>query len=586
MLLGAQNAWGTYYYRGDANDSGSGWGATEMLECNGAYSITFKDQAAGLHQFKITNSNSAWEGTGYEEYNKSAIQNPTPSGCFALTGGNGNDYNIYYTLDAAATVTIFLSSDKKVSARIETFHSVKIKVTSTNNLRIHTWDNFGNKYSGEWADSPYSSSSSSPWEYNISVPENVKLSFNLRNTGNPTIDIEAGRFNSDGVILSYTVSDDLQTITAPTYLAMSNNSWVCKDLFSDGSVTLSLDAKTTYTFKVVNMSNYYGIPSGTSADIYWDNCTNRSVSTASGNQNCVLHTYFAGDYTFAFDGSNLSITYPTTSYTAYFKNTNSWGDVYAHAWLNYEGNDHPVTGAWHGKKITTVEDGFYVLSIDAAATPSMIIWNDGSSIQTAEFAFVNGGKYNANGPIYTIAFTPSGYATFCSEHQVTLPEDVTAYTGQYADNKLTLSELTGTYANVIPANLAVVLKSTQSPLVNIELESEATTENVASYTANDKLVGTTTAIDRPSNACYVLGYVNPNTAFYHFTGESIPANKAYILLDNPISAPGVRIIEEAENATAIHSLDANAMVVKFIENGQLLIRKDGVVYDMTGRVVR
>lgn len=49
------------------------------------------------------------------------------------------------------------------------------------------------------------------------------------------------------------------------------------------------------------------------------------------------------------------------------------------------------------------------------------------------------------------------------------------------------------------------------------------------------------------------------------------------------SAPELRI---AENATGIENLDANETAVKFIRNGQLLIRKDGVTYTTTGAVVK
>ena len=48
-------------------------------------------------------------------------------------------------------------------------------------------------------------------------------------------------------------------------------------------------------------------------------------------------------------------------------------------------------------------------------------------------------------------------------------------------------------------------------------------------------------------------------------------------------APSLRIVE---NATNIENIEANEKAVKFIENGKLLIMKEGVVYDMMGAVVR
>jgi hypothetical protein len=63
------------------------------------------------------------------------------------------------------------------------------------------------------------------------------------------------------------------------------------------------------------------------------------------------------------------------------------------------------------------------------------------------------------------------------------------------------------------------------------------------------------------------------------------AHKAYLAL--PVSnslAPAILFNENG--ATNIENLDGNEKVVKFVENGRVLIRKNGVVYDAMGRVVR
>ena len=46
------------------------------------------------------------------------------------------------------------------------------------------------------------------------------------------------------------------------------------------------------------------------------------------------------------------------------------------------------------------------------------------------------------------------------------------------------------------------------------------------------------------------------------------------------------IVEAENNATAIDAVETNEDVVKFFENGQLLIKRDGIIYDVMGRVVR
>ena len=65
-------------------------------------------------------------------------------------------------------------------------------------------------------------------------------------------------------------------------------------------------------------------------------------------------------------------------------------------------------------------------------------------------------------------------------------------------------------------------------------------------------------------------------------------NKSSIPSFTP-SAPGVRYLEipmAPENATVINAIEANEKAIKFIEDGQIFIQKNGIVYDMTGRVVR
>ena len=49
-------------------------------------------------------------------------------------------------------------------------------------------------------------------------------------------------------------------------------------------------------------------------------------------------------------------------------------------------------------------------------------------------------------------------------------------------------------------------------------------------------------------------------------------------------APAIRF--EENNATNIQNIEGQEKAVKFIENGQIFIRKDGVVYDAMGRVIR
>ena len=80
----------------------------------------------------------------------------------------------------------------------------------------------------------------------------------------------------------------------------------------------------------------------------------------------------------------------TQTYTAKFKNTVGWDNVYAYTF-------NPETlGGWPGKKMEEV-DGVLTISFDAAEAPANIIFNNGSGgegNQTADLEFVDGQLYD------------------------------------------------------------------------------------------------------------------------------------------------------------------------------------------------
>ena len=67
---------------------------------------------------------------------------------------------------------------------------------------------------------------------------------------------------------------------------------------------------------------------------------------------------------------------------------------------------------------------------------------------------------------------------------------------------------------------------------------------------------------------------------------TINSTRAYLHIAGGANAPELRIIEAGNEATNIENVEANEQAVKFIQNGQMFIKKNGVVYDMMGHVVR
>ncbi|MBQ8656601.1 MAG: starch-binding protein [Prevotella sp.] len=136
-------------------------------------------------------------------------------------------------------------------------------------------------------------------------------------------------------------------------------------------------------------------------EINWDNKWNQTVDidfTAVANN--TLFTIASWS-----DGEGGNSTYTTSTYvapstfTATFKNSIGWENVYAYTY-NAE-----TLGTWPGTKMT-LTDGVYTISFKAVAAPAKIIFNDGTlegSVkgvnQTDDLDFVNGKEYDLSAPV-------------------------------------------------------------------------------------------------------------------------------------------------------------------------------------------
>ena len=136
---------------------------------------------------------------------------------------------------------------------------------------------------------------------------------------------------------------------------------------------------------------------------------------------------------------------------------------------------------------------------------------------------------------------------------------------------------------VVPANAGIILKGTEGDVVTITPSNDA-----ASDFAGNELVGVLTPTLAQAN-WYVLATNLDGDGLTKFhncqAGITIPANKAYMVIGEA-TAPSIRIIEAGNEATDIQNVEGAENAVKFMENGQLYILKNGVVYDAMGKTVR
>jgi hypothetical protein len=151
-----------------------------------------------------------------------------------------------------------------------------------------------------------------------------------------------------------------------------------------------------------------------------------------------------------------------------------------------------------------------------------------------------------------------------------------AYKAKYQNGAIVLTEV-----SVVAAGEGIILTGTEGATVNIAPASESADD----FTDNE-LVGVLEPVVAEANY-YVLATLDNDgiTKFHPCPGVEIPANKAFIIIDDVNNAP-VRIVFAENGATNIEQLDGSEKAVKFFENGNLFFLRNGVVYDATGRVVR
>ena len=173
------------------------------------------------------------------------------------------------------------------------------------------------------------------------------------------------------------------------------------------------------------------------------------------------------------------------------------------------------------------------------------------------------------------------YSTFYfGSAKYKLPAEVEAYAATRGEGVLNLTKIADA-GQTIPAGNAVILKATTGNFtLNLSDETPVTIEN------ND-LEGTDEQKDTPAN-CYVLagGSSNPDVVgvgFYHYTAAKLNAHKAYVIYaPNSGDAPK-RMPFVFNTATGVESIQQSAVSSqKFIENGQLVIIKNGVKYNAQG----
>ena len=173
---------------------------------------------------------------------------------------------------------------------------------------------------------------------------------------------------------------------------------------------------------------------------------------------------------------------------------------------------------------------------------------------------------------YELTLGTNGYSTFAADFKYTV-SGATAYKAKYQNGAIVLTPV-----EVVAAGQGIILKGTEGATATIT-PSNAEADDFS----DNELVGVLTATTAEANY-YALATIDQDgiTKFHPCAGIEIPANKACMIIENANNAP-IRIIETATNIMNVDDVENS---VKFVENGQLFIKKNGVIYNAVGAVVK
>ena len=174
------------------------------------------------------------------------------------------------------------------------------------------------------------------------------------------------------------------------------------------------------------------------------------------------------------------------------------------------------------------------------------------------------------------------YSTFFdSSVKYALPAGVEAYVAEVSSNALNLTKIAGE-GQTIPADNAVILKSSVANFTLAVSEAAAVT-----FTATNSLQGSDNGIAAPAD-CYVLSGEDGVVGFYRYTGADLNPHKAYVIYSGSQSIAPRRmpfVFNAEQTATGVESEEAEAGSRKVMENGRLVIIRNGVRYDAQGQVI-
>ncbi len=229
--------------------------------------------------------------------------------------------------------------------------------------------------------------------------------YTLAKHGDANVTLEAGTYTLTVKDMNLTITGTVTPVAVTWTVAGSSESifgtsWDPTNTNND----MVKGTGNTWTFSKENLTLTEG------NKIYFKVCKNHAWGIAYPGSNYELSVPANGEYklviTFDDNTTNVSAVLEN-KYTASFKNSIGWENVYAYTY------DSETLGGWRGTPMNKVGD-VYTISFYAATAPSKIIFNDGTGgvvgeSQTADLVFTDGKTYDMVSSGYYIVGDMTSY---------------------------------------------------------------------------------------------------------------------------------------------------------------------------------
>ncbi|MBO7545674.1 MAG: hypothetical protein J6T19_03065 [Paludibacteraceae bacterium] len=200
----------------------------------------------------------------------------------------------------------------------------------------------------------------------------------------------------------------------------------------------------------------------------------------------------------------------------------------------------------------------------------------------------------------SIELTPNQWATFSPGENITIPQYSNKFPVYVASASLSdgndyliTHQLNASDSIDVPMGTGLLMKLQQGESSRwfdfnpAETSPEELEQNVLFGTTAEKR---TSSLPHNNEASILA--LNKTTQTFCVVDEDVmfPAFRAYItatVVNGANGAPSFRLVTEEEVATGIEPVDPfeSLKPTKFWRDGQLIIRRDGILYDVVGRVV-